>query len=207
MAYDLEEQEQIDEFKAWWKRYGNMIMNVVIVALIVYSAVQGWKYYQNKQATQASSLYQTLTQLNPADVKAIKAQSANLIENFKATPYSGRAALFAAKANYAAGDIKSAKAQLEWAAKNAKESAVQAMASLQLAGILVEEKNYEVALKTLDESKDAGFAGLNADLKGDIYVLTGKVAEARKAYTEALAKLDVKGRYHQYTSQKLEALG
>lgn len=207
MAYDLEEQEQIDEFKAWWKRYGNMLMNVIIAALVVYSALQAWKYYQNKQAVEASSLYQALTQTSTTDVQAIKMQSAKIIENFKSTPYAGRAALFAAKANYASNDVKSAKAQLEWSSKNAKESAVQAMASLQLAGILVEEKNYDAAIKTLDESKDAGFAGLNADLKGDIYVALGKSAEAKKAYQEALTKLDLKGRYHQYTSQKLEALG
>ncbi|MBC7788235.1 MAG: tetratricopeptide repeat protein [Methylophilaceae bacterium] len=207
MAYDLEEQEQIDEFKAWWKRYGNMLMNVIIAALVVYSALQAWKYYQNKQSVEASSLYQVLTQINPTDVNAIKMQSAKIIENFKGTPYAGRAALLAAKANYHANDSKSAKAQLEWSAKNAKESAVKAMAILQLAGILVEEKNYDAAIKVLDESKDAGFAGLNADLKGDIYVALGKSVEAKKAYQEALTRLDLKGRYHQYTSQKLEALG
>ena len=134
MAYDLEEQEQIDEFKAWWKRYGTLLTNVIIALLVAYSAVQAWKYYQTKQSIEASSLYQALTQVNIADVKAIKMQSAKLIENYKNTPYAGRAALLAAKANYAANDRKSTKAQLEWAAKNAKESAVQAMASLQFIG-------------------------------------------------------------------------
>ena len=207
MAYDLEEQEQIDEFKAWWKRYGNLLINLIIALLVAYSAVQAWKYYQSKQSAEASSLYQALTQINIADVKTIKTQSAKLIENYKGTPYAGRAALLVAKANYAANDSKSAKAQLEWAAKNAKESAIQAMASLQLAGILAEDKNYDAALKILSDSQDAGFAGLNADLKGDIYVAQGKIAEAKKSYQEALTKLDARGRYHQYTSEKLEALG
>ncbi len=207
MAYDLEEQEQIDEFKAWWKRFGGLLTNVIIACLVAYSALQAWKYYQNKQAVEASTLYQALTQVDALDVKTIKAQSANIIENYKSTPYAGRAALLAAKVNYAANDAKSAKAQLEWSAKNAKESAVKAMASLQLAGILVEEKSYDSALKVLADSHDVGFDGLNADLKGDIYVAQGKVDEAKKAYQEALTKLDFKGRYHQYTSQKLEALG
>ncbi len=207
MAYDLEEQEQIDEFKAWWKRYGNVLFNVIIALLVAYSVVQAWKYYQNKQSIEASSMYQALTQVNIVDVKTIKMQSAKIIENYKGTPYAGRAALLAAKSNYAASDSKSAKAQLEWAAKNSKESAVQAMANLQLAGILAEEKNYDAALKTLADSHDAGFEGLNSDLKGDIYVAQGRFDEAKKAYKEALVKLDERGRYHQYTSEKLEALG
>ena len=207
MAYDLEEQEQIDEFKAWWKRFGGLLTNVIIACLLIYSALQAWKYYQNKQAVEASILYQVLTQVDIHDVKTIKAQSAKIIENYKSTPYAGRAALLAAKVNYVANDAKSAKAQLEWSAKNAKESAVKAMASLQLAGILVEEKSYDAALKVLADSHDVGFDGLNADLKGDIYVAQGKVDQAKKAYQEALNKLDFKGRYHQYTSQKLEALG
>jgi len=50
--------------------------------------------------------------------------------------------LLAAKANYQANEIKSAKAQLEWAIKNAKETSVSAIATLQLANIQAEEKDF-----------------------------------------------------------------
>ena len=58
MAYDLEEQEQIDELKAWWKQNGKMISTLVIGVLLAYSAYQGWHYFQNKQAVEASTEYQ-----------------------------------------------------------------------------------------------------------------------------------------------------
>jgi predicted negative regulator of RcsB-dependent stress response len=207
MAYDLEEQEQLDEFKAWWKKNGSMVTNLVLAALVAYAAWQAYGYYQNKKAVEASALYQTLVVTDIAKTAEIKAQSAKLMEDFSGTPYAGRAAVFAAKANFAANDSKSAKAQLEWANKNAKENAVKAIASLQLAGILFEEKNYDEANKVLAAITDKGYDGLKANMQGDVLLAQGKQAEAKKAYQTALEGLDAQGKMHQYTQQKLESLG
>jgi predicted negative regulator of RcsB-dependent stress response len=207
MAYDLEEQEQLDEFKAWWKKNGKMVTNLALAALVAYSAWQGYGYFQNKKSVEASALYQNLVVLDSAKTAEIKTQSAKLMEDFSGTPYAGRAAVFAAKANFAANDSKSAKAQLEWAIKNAKESAVQAIAGLQLAGILYEEKNYDEANKVLAAISDKGYEGLKANLQGDVLLAQGKQAEAKKAYQTALENLDEQGKLHQYTQQKLESLG
>lgn len=207
MAYDLEEQEQLDEFKAWWKLYGKMITNLALAALVAYAAYQGWNFYQSKQAVAASTEYQELVITDEKDLKGIQEKSAVLMDKYASTPYAGRAALFAAKANYHANEVKSAKAQLEWAVKHAKETSVAAIAGLQLASILAEEKDYEGALKLLDAKHDAGFDGLFADLKGDVLVSMGKPEEAKAAYQLALAKLDPQGKYRTLTQQKLEALG
>jgi predicted negative regulator of RcsB-dependent stress response len=207
MAYDLEEQEQLDEFKAWWKKNGKMATNLALALLVAYAAWQGYGYYQNKKSTEASGLYQALVVTEPTKMAEIKAQSAKLMEDFSGTPYAGRAAVFAAKANFAANDSKSAKSQLEWAIKNAKESAVKAIAGLQLAGILYEEKSYDEANKVLAAISDKGYEGLKANLQGDVLLAQGKQAEAKKAYQTALENLDEQGKLHQYTQQKLESLG
>ena len=207
MAYDLEEQEQIDEFKAWWKEYGKMLSTLVLGLVAAYATYQIWQYTQHKQAIEASSQYQELTIIDEKDLKAIQAKSAVLMDKFSGTPYAARAALYAAKANYEAKDTKSAKAQLEWAIKNAQETSASALASLQLANILTEEKDYEGALKILDAPHDAGFEGLFADLKGDVLLAQGKSAEAKAAYELALTKLDAQGKYRVITQRKLETLG
>ncbi len=207
MAYDLEEQEQLDELKAWWKTNGKWITNGLIALLLVFAAYQAWQYYQSKQAVEASTEFQALQVTDEKDLKAIQAKAAEIMDHYASTPYAGRAALYVAKANYAAGDVKSAKAQLEWAIDHAKETAVHAIASLQLANILTEEKNYEAALKLLESKHDVGFEGLFSDLKGDVLVALGKKEEAKAAYENALLKLDVDGKYRYLTQQKLEALG
>jgi predicted negative regulator of RcsB-dependent stress response len=207
MALDLEEQEQLDEFRAWWKKNGKLLTNLLLAAVVAYAAWTGYNYFLQKKAVEASELFQSLVQLEPNKLAEIKAQSAKLMESYSGTPYAARAAVFAAKNNFAANDAKSAKSQLEWAIANAKENSVKAIASLQLASILLEEKNYDDAQKVLSAELDKGYDGLKQGLQGDIYLAQGKQAEAKKAYEAALGNLDESGRLHQYTQQKLESLG
>lgn len=207
MAYDLEEQEQLDEFKAWWKKNGKLVTNVVIAALLAYVGWQGYQYWQNKKAAEASSLYQSLLSMEAGKVAEAKAQAAKLMDGYSGTPYAGRAAVLLAKAELANKDAKAAKSDLQWAVAHAKESAVQAIASLQLAGILLEEKDYEGALKVLDGTTDAGYAGLRDEMKGNVYLAQGKQTEAKKAFESALNNLDAGGAMYLFTKQKLESLG
>lgn len=210
MAYDLEEQEQLDEFKAWWKLHGQKVVVLITTLVVVYLGYQGWHYYQDQQSLKASTQYENLLKLDITDaknLKAIQSVSAQLMDKYSSTPYAGRAALTAAKANFQANEIKSAKSQLEWAANNAKEDAIQAMALLELASLQFEEKDYAGALKTLGKKHTSGFDGLFADLKGDVLVAQGKPADAKVAYKEALEKLDSQGRLLRFTQHKLEVLG
>jgi predicted negative regulator of RcsB-dependent stress response len=206
MAYDLEEQEQLDEFKAWWKANGKVAISLVLAALLAYAA---WLFYQssiNKKSIEASALYQALVTTELTKTAEIKAQASTLMANFSSTPYAGRAAVFAAKA-HASSDITTAKTELEWAQKNAKETSVQAIASLQLSAILLAEKKYDDAIKQLNLISDKGFEGLKQSMLGDTLLAQGKTADARKAFNAALENLDEKGKLHIYTRQKLDALG
>lgn len=207
MAYDLEEQDQLDAFKTWWKVHGKKVSNTVLAAALVYAGYEGWAMYQSKQALQASAKYDLLVSGEAKDAKTIQGISGEIMDKYAATPYAGRAAIIAAKANYAAKDLKSAKAQLEWASKNAKEDAVKAVASLQLAAVLLDEKQYDQALSALEQNKVHGYEGLTADLKGDVLSAQGKKDLAKAAYEEALKHFDAGSRYAGYTKNKLEALG
>lgn len=207
MAYDLEEQEQLDTLKAWWKQHGQMVTMAVAAAFVGLIGYQSWTYYQHQQSLKASAQYETLMQFDIKDVKQVRSVSGQLMEKFSGTPYAARAALIAARANYESGDAKSARAQIEWAASHTGEDAVKSIAQLQLAALQMEDKKYDDALKTLEAKHDVAFDGLLADLKGDILIAQGKPADARKAYAEALSKLDDKGRFRKLTEQKLDALG
>lgn len=207
MALDLEEQDQLDALKTWWKANGNKVLIVTGLVLVSVVGYMGWKQYQVQQSEAASTKFMLLGDTSPTDVKTIKTISAEIIENYPSTPYAARAALISAKANYNAKDIDSAKMQSEWAYKNAREDAVKTLAQLQLAAILAEQKEYEAALKLLNEKHEPSFDGLFADLKGDVLVAQGKPDDAKLAYQEALKTFEFGSRYSRYTQHKLEALG
>jgi len=207
-TYDLEEQEQIDILKAWWKSNGNMVILAVAVFAATLSGVQGWRYYQNNQAIKASMMYEVLQGVaKGGDTKKIRDAAGQIMDQHPASPYAARAALIAAKANHDSGDVQSAKAQLQWAADHAKEGEVRDIARLRLAGQLLDEKNYAEALKPLEMTPVPAFLALFADMKGDILVAQGKQTEARVAYQTAMDKIGEKSTYRQLIKMKIENLG
>jgi predicted negative regulator of RcsB-dependent stress response len=207
MAYDLEEQEQLATLKAWWEKYGNLTTWVLIAGLAAYSGWQGWHYYQRSQATQASALYDELQSAVAAkdNVKVLRA-AGDMESKFGGTAYAPMAALTAAKSAFDANDLKSAKAQLQWAAEHGADE-FKAIAKIRLAGVLLDEKAYDEALKALSGEVPAQFAGAVADRKGDILAAQNKLVEARAAYQAALDATDKKNPGRQLIQLKFEAIG
>ena len=68
-------------------------------------------------------------------------------------------------------------------------------------------KAYDEALKTLAKPFQPAFAGLAADIQGDVLVSQNKSAEAVKAYTEAWTQLADNAEYRPLVAAKLNALG
>lgn len=207
-TYDLDEQERLDELKAWWKRWGNL---VTIGLAVVIAAGAGWRYWQNRTVTQsleAAAVYEKLTQsLAANDAKGAREAGAMLIDQYKGTAYAPRAALLLAKLNAGARDFKSAQAQLEWAASNSKEPAVKDLAHLRLAGVQLDQKQYDAALKTLSGTHSDAFAFRFHDLRGDVLLAQGKQADARAAYQAAFGKMQEDNPYRNIVELKLDALG
>ena len=104
-VYDLEEQEKIDDLKAWWASYGKYVAAAVIAVASCVVGVQGWRWYQGKQAEQASVLYQAVSQAARAnDLAKAKEPATQLVERFAGTTYAPRAVLLYAKLLYDSGD-------------------------------------------------------------------------------------------------------
>ncbi|MFA5824831.1 MAG: tetratricopeptide repeat protein [Gallionellaceae bacterium] len=205
---DLQEQEQVDALKGWWKENGKWVVAAAVLALLGYAGMQFWKSHQALQAGEASKLYaevekQTLSN----DPKRVNDAVAALVDKFGGSAYAPRAQLLAVQANVQAKDMTRAKTQLQWVIEHASETGLQDTARLKLASILLDEKNYDEALKQLNATHPEAFTGLYADLKGDVLSAQGKTEEARSAYKQALDKIEAKSMYRNLVQLKLDGLG
>lgn len=207
-VYDLEEQEQIDELKAWWKRYGTALLTVVIVASLTVSGVIGWRAYSDRQALEAGELY---TQLQGAvganEPKKVQEIAAAIVDKYPRTGYAQFAALAAAKAAFDGGDRAAAQTHLKWVTERAKDDGTRDLARLRLGVVLLDDKKYDEALAALQATPVEAMTALYADLRGDVLTAQGKAADARAAYQQALDKTDAKSPYRGVIQGKLEALG
>jgi predicted negative regulator of RcsB-dependent stress response len=180
----------------------------LIVALGGFAAWNGWKTYQRNQAAQSSVLYEELQKAASAkDNAKVARAAADLQDKFGRTAYAQMGALAAAKTAFEANDLKTAKAQLEWVVKHGQDEEYRSVAKIRLAGILLDEKAYDDALKLLAGDFSPAFAADVADRKGDILVAQNKLEEARAAYRTALEKMDEKNPGRQLVQLKLDAIG
>jgi predicted negative regulator of RcsB-dependent stress response len=208
MALDLEEQEQLDALKQFWKQYGTLIITLAFLALAGFAGVKGWNYYQRGQSEQASALFGKLEEaVRKNDVAQIGSLGAEIIDKYRSTAYGPMAALLLARSNYNSGDVAAAATRLQWAIDKARDDETVALARLRLAGIRLDEKKYDEALALLDAKHAPAFAPLYADLRGDVLAAQGKAAEARAAYKLALEKSPPNSNYRSVVQIKLDALG
>ncbi|MEY4864311.1 MAG: hypothetical protein RLZ51_2406 [Pseudomonadota bacterium] len=208
MAYDLQEQDQIDALRAFWNRWGTVILAVVSAVLIAIAGWRGYGWWQQKQSVEASAIHERLRKaVDARDLSMVKQVSGELFEKYPRTIYASMGALLTARAYFDGGDLKAAKPPLQWAIDKASDPDHRLLARLRLAGVLLDEKSHDEALKLLSVPDAGAHAGAFADRRGDILVDQGKPAEARTAYKEALDKLQPTSPLKPVVQIKLDALG
>jgi predicted negative regulator of RcsB-dependent stress response len=205
---DLEEQEQLDELKHFWKQYGDLITWTLIVVLGAFAAWNGYQYWQRSQAAQASVMYDEIDRaVQSGDTARIDRSLADMKERFGGTTYAQQAGLLAARAYYDKGNVDASSAALIWVAGKSSDAGYQAIAKLRLAGLLLEKKAYDQALQQLSGDFPKDFSALAADRRGDILMAQSKKAEAKAEYEKAYKGLDERDEYRRLVEVKLNALG
>jgi predicted negative regulator of RcsB-dependent stress response len=194
MPLDLEEQEKLDQFKAFWQKYRNLITAVLTAALLAYALYSGFQWWRNSQAASAAQLYETMIS---AVVKGDKDQSYlaadDLQKQYSRTPYSAMASLVAAKIASDSGDAAKAIAYLRWAAAHASDDGYLALAKVRLVSQLIEvgaTQNFADADQILKETPIKGYEALWSERRGDWYLAQKNIAQARVNYEAAWKQLD-----------------
>lgn len=205
---DLDEQEQLDQLKAFWKQYGNALTWLLTLALLGYAGWIGYQWSENRKAAQASTLYEAFEKAAQAgDVTKVDRALADLSADYGSTLYAQQARLLAAKLYVDKGNLDGAKVTLQAVVDTAPDEGYQALGRLRLASVLAEQKNYDAALKLLGEDTPKSFEALASDRRGDILTLQGQKDHAKAAYELAYKQSDETAPYRGMIEVKMRALG
>jgi predicted negative regulator of RcsB-dependent stress response len=205
---DLEEQEQLDELKHFWKQYGNAITWLLIVVMGSYAAWNGYQYWESQQSAKAAALFDEVERTAAAgDAAKMERAWNDMKDRFPGTTFAAQSALLAARVFQQADKLDAALVALKWASENSSDEASAQLARLRLANLQIQQKSLDEALKTLSKPFQASFAGLAADVQGDILMAQNKSSEAIQSYTSAWRQLADNADYRRLVVAKLNALG
>lgn len=205
---DLEEQEQLDQIKHFWKQYGNAITWALIVVMGAFASWNFYQYWQRSQAVQAAALFDEVDRAaQSTDLARIDRVFADMRDRFPSTAYAQQSGLLVARQYVSLAKPDSAKAALAWVAAQSSDAGYQAVAKLRLAAIFMDVKDFDAALGQLNGVFPPSFEPLVADRKGDVYSLQGSKEKAVAEYQKAYRLFDARTDYRRLVEVKLNALG
>ncbi len=191
MAAHLEEQQELDDFKYFWKNWGRWLFALLIAAALGYL---GYIIYKDHKISQNREAAEVLAQMvdkaqSKADSKQINADLLKLQQDYPDTVPAAQATMMVAATEFDAGRYDTAAGHLNWVLSNQKAPLIQALAAQRLAVVLLQQKKYDAAIAALSTKVEADFEPLLLETKGDVYAAQNKAKEAAQSYQQALEKL------------------
>lgn len=185
----LSEKEQIDAIRTWWQENGRYIISGIVIGV---GLLIGWNYWNNQRdqaEIEASALYESLiSDVAEVEVEAAEAKATQMYDSYDATVYASQARLAMAKLYMNVGRDQDAADELSAMLVQDDGSAMQMVARLRLAKILLYQEKPEEVIDLLQGYRDTAFAARYDEALGDAYAQQEKFEEAAEAYTAALSE-------------------
>lgn len=204
------EEEQIEAIKKWWEENGKQ---TIVAAVVVVGGWLGYQGYENNvKATgeAASAVYQQVLTLTASEEEADKGQRAVLLDQlqneYSSTVYAQFAALFKAKDAVEAGDLALAETELTFVVSNTSDTALQHLATVRLARVMIAQEKLDDALALLNKENLGAFEAEYEETKGDALKAKGDSEAARTAYGKAMAAAQRIGANNPVLKMKLDDL-
>ncbi|OOF50585.1 hypothetical protein BKK54_05730 [Rodentibacter genomosp. 1] len=186
MAYSIEEEQEINQLKEWWKENGK---SIIVAFILGVSGVLGWRYwqtYQTNQIIEASAGYDALIYSAEQDLTAKKAKLTEFVQANSQTSYAVFALFDEAKKAVEKQDFISAEAVLQDALKQSQDEILTSLAALRLSAVQFQLGQLDSALSNLNQVKSTGFIARKALLTGDIQLAKGESGAAKMSFEQAL---------------------
>lgn len=188
--YETEEQ-QVEALKNWWKENGTAVITGAALGIAALGGWRGWDWYQEKQAKEASDMFANVQEaVIKNDAESLQAQSDTLRASYKSTPYAVLATLHEAKIQTEQGDLAATAESLRWVIEHSSQDAVQDIARIRLARVLIADNKLDEAAATISRNLPKAYSSLVNEIRGDIFFAKGDVEQAKQAYDQALESAD-----------------
>lgn len=181
------EHEQAEALQAWLKQHG---MHLFIAFIILTAAIGGWRYWldaKHREAEAASEQYMKMLEVIQSKPEQALELGRQLVSAHSGSSYASMASLVMASISVERGDKDAASANLRWVMEQGTQAELTEIARLRLGRLLLDMGKADEALAIVAKSDNASFRAATDELRGDILLAQGKRAEARNAYTNALA--------------------
>ena len=185
MAYSIEEEQEINQLKDWWKENGKTIIVAFILGV---GGMFGWRYWQSHQAeqiAQASAQYDTLINSVQQDEQTKKANIEQFVQANSKTAYAVFALLDEAKKATEKQDFSAAEANLNQALTQSQDEVLTSIIALRLSAVQFQLGQLDNALTTLNQVKGESFNARKAILTGDIQIAKGDKVAAKNSFEQA----------------------
>ncbi|WP_118809103.1 YfgM family protein [Haemophilus haemolyticus] len=185
MAYSIEEEQEINQLKDWWKENGKTIIVAFILGV---GGMFGWRYWQAHQAeqiAQASAQYDALIYSAQQDEQAKKANIEQFVQANSKTAYAVFTLLDEAKKATEKQDFAAAEANLNQALTQSQDEVLTSIIALRLSAVQFQLGQLDNALTTLNQVKGESFNARKAILTGDIQVAKGDKVAAKNSFEQA----------------------
>ena len=207
MSVYMTEAEQLDAIKKWWKRYSNIITIVLSLVLLAASGYKYWNWHQEKVNQQASNAYeQLMLAFSNQDKKGVRSYANQLLNDYGQTIYADAARMTLAKLYAMHDKYTEAFNELNYVAAHYKMVAIHQVAKIRIARLFLAEKAYDKALAQLAQVDYTAYMPVVSELRGDIYVATGRYPLAVVEYKKAIGEVQMQGMGNLFLEMKTNEL-
>lgn len=193
MSSHLNDEEQLEALKRWWREHGVQWLLIIVVGV---GAWFGWNTWQdNREARkQAASLAYTQFlnevslsgELDAERLDALHNMADELRAEFSGSAYAHYTAMLQARLAVDVEDYQAAADYLRMVIDHRADEATALLARVRLARVLGTAGDVDEGLRVLNAVDANDFAPQFAEVRGDLLMLKGDETGAAAAYTQAL---------------------
>lgn len=185
MAYTIEEEQELNELKAWWQEN---YKSIIVIVILTFAGVFGWRYWQDYQVTKSQALSAQYDQLidNTSNPNAYSAQLDQFVQENGKTSYAVLALLDKAKVEVGQQNFTDAESTLKQALSNASDDILVSISAIRLATVQYQLQKFDDALASLNQVKGKTWDVRKLLLAGDIQLAKGNKEAAKSNFEQAL---------------------